>query len=144
MLISWVVNYGNWFFKNYYVTGGIFRALLDIFHRAFSLRFYGVFSGPYFPVFGLNTEIYGVSKSWKQKKHLNYAVQLLLLFSETNLRLSDKNCRHVGLFRPKRETTYKPLKELWNCISCIIRAWSILFNTDLYRSLHFLPNHLKN
>ena len=28
----------------------------------------GVFSGPYFPVFGLNTEIYGVEELWQLRK----------------------------------------------------------------------------
>ena len=33
-------------------------------NTAWKVSKYGVFSGPYFPVFGLNTEIYGVNFCW--------------------------------------------------------------------------------
>ena len=41
---------------------------------------YGVFSGPCFPVFGLNTEIYGENTDKKKKTYLDtfYAVRLLM------------------------------------------------------------------
>ena len=32
------------------------------------------------------------------------------------------------------------LKELWNCILCILHAWSLFFSIQIYTSLHFLRN----
>ena len=44
---------------------------------------YGVFSGPYFPAFGLNTERYGVSPEMTVtcSQYLEYLDQLYLLFA---------------------------------------------------------------
>ena len=44
------------FFKNWIVP-----VIMNLLHTAWKVSKYGVFSGPYFPLFGLNTEIYGVN-----------------------------------------------------------------------------------
>ena len=36
----------------------------SLYYTVWKVSKYGVFSGPYFPVFGMNTEIYGVSFNW--------------------------------------------------------------------------------
>ena len=44
------------------VINSIFlRRAFELTHTASKVSKYGVISGPYFPVFGLNTEIYGVA-----------------------------------------------------------------------------------
>ena len=44
--------------------GWIYRGIFS--HTAWKVSKYGVFSGPYFPLFGLNTEIYGVFGHFSQ------------------------------------------------------------------------------
>ena len=46
------------------------------------------------------------------------------------------------IFSPIKETNW--LKELRNCISSIIRLWSLFCSIRVYASLHFLPILLEN
>ena len=46
---------------------------------------YGIFSGPYFPVFGLNTEIYGVNSPIMGKRGLGKALYLATFHAVTML-----------------------------------------------------------
>ena len=63
---------------------------------------YGVFSGPYFPVFGLNTEIYGVN---------------LLIQSEYRKIWTRKNSAFGYFFRSEYYTKWLRLV-LWSNVSC--------------------------
>ena len=52
------------------IIRNVLQAILDLLRMtctAWKVSKYGVFSGPYFPVFGLNTEIYSVWGSKKDK-----------------------------------------------------------------------------
>ena len=43
----------------------IFLSRLNAYSTTYKVSKYGVFPGPYFPVFGLNTKIYGVNNTGK-------------------------------------------------------------------------------
>ena len=74
----------------------------------------GVFSGPYFPVFGLNTEIYGVnlriqSEYRKIRTRKNYAFGHFSRSVDINLRLSVNCIRDSKLYTSFSSTHFLPV-----------------------------------
>ena len=58
---------GLYFVEHLQTVSSVLWSWVSKLHTAWKVSKYGGFSGPYFPVFGLNTEIYGVSQSKHRK-----------------------------------------------------------------------------
>ena len=62
--IGEIIQRRSFLISHHYTIGNIimfFLLWINVTATAWKVSKYGVFSGPYFPIFGLNTEIYGVN-----------------------------------------------------------------------------------